>query len=142
MSETAGSNSGFSTHGAIAVIQRDEKFLVIQRADEIRAGGLYCFPGGGIEPGETSKDAVIRELAEELGVQIKPIRKVWECKTSWSVDLTWWLVDLDPEATFQPDSEEVQWVGWKSLEEMKAEPKMLSSNLEFIAGVESGEIEL
>ncbi len=140
MSEPKLPASSGPDQGAIAVVRRADRFLVIQRAEDIRAGGLFCFPGGGLEPGEFSRQAVIRELVEELGVDINPIREVWECRTSWSVDLTWWLAEMDSAARFQPEPNEVQWVGWKSLSEMKAEPKMLSSNLEFIAGVESGEI--
>lgn len=128
--------------GSIAVIRRSDQFLVIQRAQNIRAGGLFCFPGGGIEVGETSRQAVMRELDEELGVSITPVREVWQCTTSWSVDLTWWLSKLAPNSQFLPDPAEVQWVGWKSIDQMKNEPKMLSSNLEFIEAFECGDIVL
>jgi len=49
----------------VAVILRGERFLVICRSQQVRAPGMYCFPGGGIEPGETEEQALRRELLEE-----------------------------------------------------------------------------
>lgn len=131
-----------NTQGAVAVIRQLENFLVIQRAEHIRAGGFFCFPGGSIEPGESSEQAVVRELKEELSVVVEPVREVWQCTTPWSVDLSFWLVTVEPGSEYQPDPSEVQWVGWKSIAEMKSEPKMLSSAIEFIEAFENGEIEL
>jgi 8-oxo-dGTP diphosphatase len=51
-----------------AVVRRDGKYLVCQRPPEKRHGGLWEFPGGKLESGETLLDAARRELAEELGV--------------------------------------------------------------------------
>ena len=52
-----------------AVIRRNEKYLICQRPVHKRHGGLWEFPGGKLEPGETYVDAAKRELAEELGVE-------------------------------------------------------------------------
>jgi len=57
------------TNVLAAVVQRREKYLVCQRPVHKRHGGLWEFPGGKLEPGETNLDAAQRELAEELGVQ-------------------------------------------------------------------------
>ena len=51
-----------------AVISRGEKLLVCQRPMNKRHGGLWEFPGGKCEPGESDGDAMRRELAEELAV--------------------------------------------------------------------------
>ena len=51
-----------------AVISRGDKLLVCQRPAHKRHGGLWEFPGGKCEPGESDSDAVRRELTEELGV--------------------------------------------------------------------------
>ncbi len=53
-----------------AVIERDGKVLIGRRPTHKDLGGLWEFPGGKLEPGETLKDAAIRELAEELGVEV------------------------------------------------------------------------
>jgi 8-oxo-dGTP diphosphatase len=52
-----------------AVISRDGRWLVCRRPAHKRHGGLWEFPGGKLEPGETLLAAACRELAEELGVQ-------------------------------------------------------------------------
>ena len=52
-----------------AVISRGDKLLVCQRPAHKRHGGLWEFPGGKCEPGESDADAIRRELAEELCVE-------------------------------------------------------------------------
>lgn len=58
------------THVLAAVVQRHERFLICQRPAHKRHGGLWEFPGGKIEVGETDLEAAQRELDEELGVQV------------------------------------------------------------------------
>jgi mutator protein MutT len=53
-----------------AVIEQDGSYLVCQRAQHKRHGGLWEFPGGKVEAGETHFDAARRELAEELDVRV------------------------------------------------------------------------
>jgi len=53
-----------------AVVARGERLLVCQRPPHKRHGGLWEFPGGKIEPGESDVDATRRELREELGVEV------------------------------------------------------------------------
>lgn len=53
-----------------AVIQRDGSYLVCQRPAYKRHGGLWEFPGGKVEAGETHFEAARRELAEELDVRV------------------------------------------------------------------------
>jgi 8-oxo-dGTP diphosphatase len=53
---------------AVALIDADGRVLVQQRPEGKPAAGLWEFPGGKIEPGETPEQALIRELKEELGI--------------------------------------------------------------------------
>lgn len=52
------------------------KVLAQQRAYPARDAGRWELPGGRVEPGETERDAVIRECKEELGVAVVPIGRV------------------------------------------------------------------
>lgn len=53
---------------AVALIDRDGRVLLAQRPEGKSMAGLWEFPGGKIEPGETPEAALIRELEEELGI--------------------------------------------------------------------------
>ena len=54
-----------------AVVERDDgRFLLARRLPGAHLGGLWEFPGGAIEEGETPEEALAREFVEELGVRI------------------------------------------------------------------------
>ena len=53
-----------------AVIVRDGKVLACRRAPHKSLAGLWEFPGGKVEPGETDEVALAREIREELGIEI------------------------------------------------------------------------
>ncbi len=55
---------------AVALIDPDGRVLVAQRPAGKAMAGLWEFPGGKIEPGETPEDALIRELREELSINV------------------------------------------------------------------------
>lgn len=57
---------------AAAIVRDDGRILVAQRAPGTSLAGLWEFPGGKIEPGETPEAALVRELAEELAIEVAP----------------------------------------------------------------------
>lgn len=54
---------------AVALIDVDGRVLLAQRPEGKSMAGLWEFPGGKVEPGETPEAALIRELHEELGIE-------------------------------------------------------------------------
>lgn len=54
---------------AVALIDVDGRVLLAQRPEGKSMAGLWEFPGGKVEPGETPEAALIRELEEELGIR-------------------------------------------------------------------------
>ena len=56
---------------AVALVDPDGRVLIAQRPQGKAMAGLWEFPGGKIEPGETPEDTLIRELREELGITVK-----------------------------------------------------------------------
>ena len=60
---------------AIAVVEHDGRFLIGQRPAGLPLAGLWEFPGGKIEPGETPEAAAVRECLEETGVPVEPLSR-------------------------------------------------------------------
>jgi 8-oxo-dGTP diphosphatase len=58
--------------GVSVAILQDGRFLLIQRGHE-PSMGLYAFPGGRVQDGESDEDAVRRELAEETGLAVEGV---------------------------------------------------------------------
>ena len=55
---------------AVALVDADGRVLLAQRPAGKTMAGLWEFPGGKVGPGETPEGALIRELAEELGIDV------------------------------------------------------------------------
>lgn len=57
---------------AVALVDSSGRILLQQRAPGRAMAGLWEFPGGKVEPGETPETALVRELHEELGIVVAP----------------------------------------------------------------------
>jgi len=57
---------------AVALTDAQGRVLIAQRPFDKEHAGLWEFPGGKIEPGESPEAALVRELREELGVTVVP----------------------------------------------------------------------
>jgi len=97
-----------------AIIFRDGKLLITQRQADAHLGGLWEFPGGKREPGETFGQCLVRELREELGIEAT-VGKLFEETThayaEKAVHLKFFLCRLnagEPEAI---GCASFQWVG-------------------------------
>jgi len=135
-------NAAPRRRGAVAVIERAGSLLVIRRSQAVVAPGAYCFPGGGIEPGETEEQALVREFLEELQVEVRPLRRVWSSVTPWNVELAWWQAELPASVIPQPSPAEVESIHWCTLAEIAQLPGLLESNHQFLAAIERREIVL
>jgi len=54
-----------------AIIKDENRLLIAKRHSKDPLGGKWEFPGGKIEPGETPQECLVREIKEELGVEVK-----------------------------------------------------------------------
>jgi 8-oxo-dGTP diphosphatase len=103
---------------SIAVITNREKVLFIQRAPNIRGGGHWAPVSGEVEAGESQEAAVAREAMEEVGLTVRPIRKVWEnVSTRGTFKLHWWMAEyVSGELT--PNLAEVSDARWLTVDEI------------------------
>ena len=60
-----------------AVISDGDKILITRRPDDKRHPGLWEFPGGKVDPGESPEEALCREIREELDVEVQ-VLKIFE----------------------------------------------------------------
>jgi NADH pyrophosphatase NudC (nudix superfamily) len=97
----------------IAVITNGQKVLLIQRAPDIRGGGYWAPVSGEVEAGESQEAAVAREAMEEVGLTVRPIRKVWEnVSTRGTFILHWWMAEyVSGELALNPaEASDARWL--------------------------------
>lgn len=108
-----------------AVIVRDGQILCARRGPEGTLGGMWEFPGGKIESGEKARDALVREIREELGCEIKVGTEVTTTTHAYDFGVvtltTFWseLVASEPELT---EHSEVRWLPASRLDELAWAP--------------------
>ena len=118
------------TEVVAALIWDEKKFLICRRPLHKARGGLWEFAGGKVEPGETGRQALVRECMEELAVTIKPGKifmevtheypditvhltlfhssiEKGELKMLEHMDLRWITAKEIPEYAFCPADEEI-----------------------------------
>ena len=127
---------------AVAVIQQQGKFLTITRSQTVRAPGKVCFPGGGLESGESVAEALVREMQEELSILVNPIGHLWQSHSVRGFELNWWSAEIVPGEMIRPNPDEVNSFGWMTSSEMLGLSNLLDSNLEFFQAWKRGEFEL
>lgn len=119
-------------HGIVGVVEREGRFLMIQRSQQVRAPGKWCFPGGGIEPGETPEQAIVREFQEELGVDVVAEGKLWEwLRDDGRLHLLWWRCRLVGGAIKACSAEVAAWA-WMTDDEIRCHPEMIPNNVRFL----------
>lgn len=69
---------------AVGIIQKNDKILITKRKERGLLGGLWEFPGGKIINGETSKECIVREIKEEIGIIVLPTKFVSQIKHQYS----------------------------------------------------------
>ncbi|MFI4877171.1 MAG: NUDIX domain-containing protein, partial [Blastopirellula sp. JB062] len=101
-----------------------------------------CFPGGGIQLGETEQEAVIREIAEEIGVACSPRRKIWQSRTTWGTNVAWWGAQIEANVRFQLNAAEVAELLWLSPAELIDREDLLPSNYDFLVTWKAAKIRI
>ncbi|PBB26757.1 MULTISPECIES: (deoxy)nucleoside triphosphate pyrophosphohydrolase [unclassified Mesorhizobium] len=69
MNDPANTGKRLLLVAACALVDTDGRVLLAQRPEGKQLAGLWEFPGGKVEPGETPEQCIIRELHEEIGIE-------------------------------------------------------------------------
>jgi 8-oxo-dGTP pyrophosphatase MutT (NUDIX family) len=128
--------------GVVGVILREDRLLIIRRSLIVTAPGKLCLPGGGIELGESESTALVREMQEELAIEVEPVRLCWRSVTPWGTNLAWWLARLSFEAVPVANPREVAEVHWMSRDDVRNTRDILPSLPPFIDAWETGQVDL
>ena len=126
-------------HGVVIGCRREDgRFLMVRRSRHVPLPRKVCFPGGGICLGESQEAACIREVREELGVGVIPLKPVWwHDLEGTNIKLYGWLATLEP-GDLRPEPLEIEEVLRLNREEALAHPDGLATNDAFIEALESG----
>lgn len=105
-----------------AILKRGETVMIARRPEGKKLGGLWEFPGGKVEPGEASADALCREFKEELGCDVRITRSLPPCQHTYD----WGSIQLIPfecelaESSAEPHAHEHSELAWVTLEELSS----------------------
>jgi 8-oxo-dGTP diphosphatase/(d)CTP diphosphatase len=126
-------------HGVVIGCRREDgRFLMVRRSHNVPLPRKVCFPGGGICLGESQEAACVREVREELGVEVTPLKAVWwHDLEGTNIKLYGWLATLEA-GEIRPEPLEIEEVLWLSREEALAHPDGLATNEAFIDALEAG----
>jgi len=96
-----------------ALYDRDGKVLIAERPPGKHMAGRWEFPGGKLATGETEEQALVRELREELGVEVTashPFMRLTHEYDDRVVELSMWIVDGFRGEARSLDQQRLKWV--------------------------------
>ena len=108
-------------HVAVGLVLDDDRVFVAQRNKNAHQGGLWEFPGGKVDAGETVEAALSRELNEELGIFIDYAEPVMQIKHDYTDKIV--LLDVWQITRYrgEPSGCEGQPVKWLAINQLLAE---------------------
>jgi 8-oxo-dGTP diphosphatase len=127
---------------AVALVDdlvRPTRLLAARRSDPPELAGGWEFPGGKVEPGESPAQAAVREIREELGVDVELGEPVGDGRP-WPIGerhemWLWWAVTRPGQPSPAPlaDHDEVRWLTRRTLRQVA----WLANDLDIVAHVET-----
>jgi len=98
---------------AAALFDRTGRVLIAQRPAGKALAGRWEFPGGKVAAGESERDALLRELREELGIEViaaRPFMRLTHAYEERDVELSLWIVERFAGKPRSLDAQALKWV--------------------------------
>ncbi|ADB17123.1 NUDIX hydrolase [Pirellula staleyi DSM 6068] len=96
---------------AVAVVRSGDRFLIGQRPPGSKLAGLWEFPGGKVEPGESAADAAIRECLEETNLAVRIVAPLPGRRQTYDhATIELHFFDCEPLDPSQPAADGYRWV--------------------------------
>lgn len=119
-------------YGVLGIIRRQDRLLMIQRSATVRVPLAWCFPGGTIEKGESQDEALVREMREEIHVEVAPgALLMTQTKHEGRLVLYCWSAEIlsgEP----RPNPKEVARIEWLTPTEIRAWDGMLPGTIDIL----------
>lgn len=110
---------------AAAIIERDGKYLIAKRAQHKPLAGYWEFPGGKIEKDETPEHCLLRELKEELSIQVEVLQFIAENTHDYGTFTVclkaYRCLFIEGEFTLV-DHEEIAWISLEQMNDYQLAP--------------------
>lgn len=105
-------------HVAVGVILRDQQVFLTKRHSHVHQGGKWEFPGGKVEVGESTAQALHRELQEEIGIDTLACRHLMDIKHDYGDKQVYLDVHIVDQFLGEPSAQEGQEEAWYELSEL------------------------
>lgn len=107
-----------SVNVAVGVVKRDSSFFICRRNANQHQGNLWEFPGGKVENNETVKQALVRELSEEIGITVLSSSPLLVIEHQYPDKKVCLHVHVVEEFTSEPRGLEAQICKWVDLADL------------------------
>ena len=120
---------------AAALFDAAGHVLIAQRPEGKHMAGWWEFPGGKVAAGESDREALVRELREELGVETRPDAEIMTLTHEYpdrTIDLVLWRMTLVRGTPQGLDGQQLKWVDCQSL----GSERLLPADAPFIGALQ------
>jgi 8-oxo-dGTP diphosphatase len=130
-----------------AIIVKDQKMLAVQRPQESSQPGLWEFPGGKIHPEESSEQCIIREIQEELKVNIQVLYQLIPVEFDYGtrqIRLIPFICEMVSGKIVLTEHLALHWFGpeeWETIDWLGADRELILKNVERLCHLIAGKKE-